>query len=72
MKAIRFYGKQDIRIEDIPPPNPESGGLLVKVQACTICGTDLKMYLKGNPRVTPPQTIGHEFVGEIAITVPVI
>ena len=65
MKAIRFYDKGDIRLEDVEIPKVEPGGLLVKVQACAICGTDLKMYLKGNPRVKPPQIIGHEFVGKI-------
>ncbi|MHB9071632.1 MAG: alcohol dehydrogenase catalytic domain-containing protein [Sedimentisphaerales bacterium] len=65
MKAVRFYDKGDIRVEDIAVPEIENGGLLVKVEACAICGTDLKMYLSGNPRVKPPQTIGHEFVGEI-------
>ena len=65
MKAIRFYDKGDIRIEEIDVPKLQPGGLLVKIEACAICGTDLKMYLKGNPRVKPPQTIGHEFVGKI-------
>ena len=65
MKAVRFYAQNDIRVEEIDIPKPEVGGLLVKVEACAICGTDLKMYLKGNPRVKPPQTIGHEFVGKI-------
>lgn len=65
MKAVRFYAQNDIRVEEIDAPKPEAGGLLVKVEACAICGTDLKMYLKGNPRVKPPQTIGHEFVGKI-------
>jgi L-iditol 2-dehydrogenase len=65
MKAVRFYEKGDIRIEDVSVPKTERGGLLVKVEACAICGTDLKMYLEGNPRIQPPETIGHEFVGEI-------
>ena len=65
MKAARFYAQNDIRVEEIDTPKPQAGGLLVKVEACAICGTDLKMYLKGNPRVKPPQTIGHEFVGKI-------
>jgi len=65
MKAVRFYGQNDIRLEDIPIPKVEAGGLLVKVEACAICGTDLKMYLKGDPRVPTGQTIGHEFVGRI-------
>lgn len=65
MKAVRFYAQSDIRIEDIDVPKPDAGGLLVKVDACAICGTDLKMYLKGDARVKPGQIIGHEFVGEI-------
>ena len=65
MKAVRFYDKGDIRVEDIDVPQVEAGGLLAKVEACAICGTDIKMYSSGNPRITPPQTIGHEFVAEI-------
>ena len=65
MKAVRYYGKEDLRVEDIAKPKPEKGGLLAKVEACAICGTDLKAYFSGNPRIKPPQTIGHEFVGEI-------
>jgi L-iditol 2-dehydrogenase len=65
MKAVRYYGQEDLRVEEILDPRPEAGGLLVKVEACAICGTDLKAYFKGNPRIKPPQTIGHEFVGEI-------
>ena len=40
MKAARFYGQNDIRIEKISMPRPQLGGLLVKVEACAICGTD--------------------------------
>ena len=65
MKAVRFYDAGDIRVEDAPMPQLEVGGLLVKVEGCAICGTDLKMYLNGNPRIKPPQVIGHEFVGQI-------
>jgi L-iditol 2-dehydrogenase len=65
MKAVRYYNKGDIRVEDIPLPICEPGGLLVKVEACAICGTDLKAYLAGNPRIKPPQTLGHEFVGRV-------
>ena len=65
VKAVRFYDQGDIRVEQAADPKPQAGGLLVKVQACAICGTDLKMFLSGNPRVKPPQTIGHEFVGQV-------
>ncbi len=39
--------------------------LIVKIHACAICGTDLKIFNVGNPRCTPPRVIGHELVGSI-------
>ena len=65
MKAIRYYDKGDLRLQDVAVPTPEPGGLLAKVEACAICGTDLKMLLRGDPRVKPGQIIGHEFVGKV-------
>lgn len=65
MKAIRFYAPQDVRVEEVPVPEMEKGGLLVKVDACAVCGSDLKTYKVGNPRMQPPITMGHEFTGII-------
>jgi L-iditol 2-dehydrogenase len=65
MKAIVYYQPGDIRIENIPDPKVEAGGLLVEVEACAICGSDLKAYRSGNPRIHPPIVLGHEFVGKI-------
>ena len=71
MRAARFYGKSDIRVEDVAiPAIREADDVLVEVQYCGICGTDLHEYLMG-PIVTPatphpltgatlPQTLGHE------------
>lgn len=39
--------------------------MLLKVDAATICGTDLKIYLHGKSNVRPPQILGHEFAGTI-------
>jgi L-iditol 2-dehydrogenase len=39
--------------------------MILRIRACTICGTDLKLYTVGNPRCTPPRIIGHELVGEV-------
>ncbi len=77
MRAARFYGKSDIRIEEVPVPAiREPDDVLVEVQYCGICGTDLHEYLVG-PIVTPvtphpltgatlPQTLGHEFSATVA------
>jgi len=65
MKAVVYHAPGDIRVEDLPKPVCGEAELLVKVDACAVCGTDLKSYKIGNPRVKPPLTIGHEFTGLI-------
>ena len=65
MRAIRYYAPKDVRVEEIPVPVLEPGGLLVKVDACAVCGSDLKTFNVGNPRMKPPITMGHEFTGII-------
>ena len=65
MKAVVYHAPGDIRVEDLPKPVCGEAELLVKVDACAVCGTDLKSYKVGNPRVKPPLTIGHEFTGLI-------
>ncbi|MHB0913159.1 MAG: alcohol dehydrogenase catalytic domain-containing protein [Armatimonadota bacterium] len=65
MKAAVYYGPGDIRVEERPNPKPERDNLIVKVKACAICGTDLKIASVGNPRCHPPRIIGHEMVGEV-------
>jgi (R,R)-butanediol dehydrogenase / meso-butanediol dehydrogenase / diacetyl reductase len=76
MRAARYYGQADIRIEDVDRPaihQPDE--LLIEVAYCGICGTDLHEYAVG-PIVTPatphpltgatlPQTLGHEFSARV-------
>lgn len=63
---VVFYAPEDVRIEPMfVRPTPKKGEVLVKVEACAICGTDLKSFHFGNPRIKPPQTMGHEFCGII-------
>ena len=78
MKAARFHGPKDIRIDDIAEPATRPGTVKVEVQWCGICGTDLHEYLEGPifapPADTPhpltgetvPITLGHEFAGVVA------
>jgi (R,R)-butanediol dehydrogenase/meso-butanediol dehydrogenase/diacetyl reductase len=77
MKAARFHGRKDIRIEDIPEPLLRDGAVAIDIAWCGICGTDLHEYLEG-PIFIPatghphpltheeePVTLGHEFSGTI-------
>ncbi|MGV8134079.1 MAG: alcohol dehydrogenase catalytic domain-containing protein [Mangrovibacterium sp.] len=73
MKAVRYYAPLDVRVEETPVPQIKAGEILVKVDACAVCGSDLKTFNVGNPRMKPPITMGHEFTGlivEIAKDVP--
>ena len=66
MKAIVYHAPGDIRVDDLPDPVCGAGELLVEVDACAVCGTDLKTFNHGNPRIAPPLTMGHEFTGTVA------
>ena len=80
MKAVRFHGARDIRVEDVAEPTARLGAhdVLIKPITTGICGTDLHEYIAG-PIVTPstphvytgatnPQILGHEFSAVVADT----
>jgi propanol-preferring alcohol dehydrogenase len=67
MKAavVREFGKPPM-IEDLPIPSPGPGEVLVKVQACGVCGTDLHAARGDWPvKPKPPFIPGHEGVGYV-------
>ncbi len=70
MRAVVHHGPGDTRVEELPKPSCGEGELLVAVDACAVCGTDLKTHRAGNPRIAPPLTIGHEFTGLIEAVGP--
>ena len=65
MKAAVFHELDNMTVEEIPTPEPGPGEALIRVHACAVCGSDLRIFHHGNPRVVPPQTIGHEIAGEV-------
>jgi (R,R)-butanediol dehydrogenase/meso-butanediol dehydrogenase/diacetyl reductase len=78
MRALRYYGRGDVRLEDVAEPDVTPGRVKVDVQCCGICGSDLHFYLKG-PMGLPtreqphpltgeflPLTLGHECAGEVS------
>jgi len=65
-KCIKYYNLGDVRVDTYgQKPAIRPGEVLVRVEACAICGTDIKSIIYGNPRIQPPQIIGHEFSGTI-------
>lgn len=67
MKAAVFYGKNDLRVEEIPTPKAEPGQVLIRVHACGICGTDVHIYEgdEGAAKSPAGTVLGHEFAGEV-------
>lgn len=66
---VVYYAPKDIRVEEFGDiPTPKEGEAVIQVEACAICGSDVKTYLNGNPRMRPPAVIGHEFCGTILNT----
>ncbi|BCS81955.1 zinc-dependent alcohol dehydrogenase family protein [Anaerocellum diazotrophicum] len=70
MKAAIFYGKRNLKVEDVTLPAIKEGEILVKVEACGICGTDIHIFNgeEGSAKVTPPVVLGHEFCGTVVET----
>jgi L-iditol 2-dehydrogenase len=67
MTAAVLYGREDVRIERLPVPNPEAGEIVVRVHAALTCGTDLKVYRRGYHArmLKPPIPFGHELAGTV-------
>ncbi|MDQ4018532.1 MAG: zinc-binding dehydrogenase [Actinomycetota bacterium] len=65
MRALVFYGPGDVRLEEVPRPEPGPGDVLVQVEAALTDGTDLKTFRRGHPVLLgpPPSPFGHEFAG---------
>jgi L-iditol 2-dehydrogenase len=63
--AAVYYGMGDVRFEKTPVPECREGELRVTIDACAVCGSDLKTFTNGNPRMKPPMVMGHEFTGLI-------
>ncbi|MDR2346999.1 MAG: alcohol dehydrogenase catalytic domain-containing protein [Planctomycetaceae bacterium] len=70
MQAIVYHAPGDIRVEELSKPELKEGELLVHVDSCAVCGTDLKSKHHGNPRIKAPLVMGHEFTGLIESVSP--
>jgi len=71
MKALvkTQKGEGFLEIRDVPEPKPGPGDVLIEVQACGICGTDVHVWHDEFP-YWPPVILGHEFSGRIVAVGP--
>ncbi len=66
MIASVYEGYDKMVVREIPTPEVDDDSILVRVRACAVCGSDIRIFHSGNSRVNPPQTLGHEAAGEVA------
>jgi (R,R)-butanediol dehydrogenase / meso-butanediol dehydrogenase / diacetyl reductase len=75
MRALRYHGREDLRVDDVPEPHAAAAEVVLEVAWCGICGTDLHEYLTGPTIITRephpatggrlPMTVGHELSGRV-------
>ncbi len=65
MLAAVYEGKERILVREAPEPSLEDGDVLLEVEACCVCGTDLRTYRHGDAKIQPPRILGHEFCGRV-------
>lgn len=67
MKAAVFYGKHNLKTEEISMPEPKADEVIIKVMACGICGTDIHIFEgdEGAAQTPPGTVLGHEFSGVV-------
>ncbi len=71
MRANCWYGKQDVRVEQVPDPKIlNRRDAIVKISSTAICGSDLHLYNHFIPTMEKGDILGHEFMGEIVETGP--
>jgi threonine dehydrogenase-like Zn-dependent dehydrogenase len=69
MKALCWYGKEDVRVESVPDPailNPRDA--IIRITTTAICGSDLHMYDGYIAGLKPGDILGHECMGEVVET----
>ncbi len=65
MRALVLDHPGSFRVADVPDPTPQAGQVVVKVECCGICGTDLHILDGEFPPTPYPITPGHEFAGTV-------
>ena len=64
MKALRWYGSDDVRIDNVPEPKiQDPGDIILKVTSTAICGSDLHLLSGMVPEMEEGDILGHEFMG---------
>ena len=65
MKRAQLLRPGHMELREVPEPVPEAGEVIVRIETALTCGTDIKTYQRGHPKIPLPAPLGHEFAGVI-------
>jgi L-iditol 2-dehydrogenase len=65
MKSAFLVGPQTIQLRDVPDPVVPDDGLILKSEACGVCGSDLRRWREGPPPSAGSLVQGHELAGTV-------
>ncbi|HRX54448.1 MAG TPA: zinc-binding dehydrogenase [Verrucomicrobiales bacterium] len=65
MRAAVYKGKEVLDVEEVADPALDDGEVLLRIHACSVCGTDLRTYRHGDKKIIPPRILGHEFCATV-------
>jgi L-iditol 2-dehydrogenase len=72
MKAFVYEKAGLSRLRDFPRPRASADSVVIRVLACSVCGTDLRAWQHGSERITPPRITGHEVCGQLVEVGPAV
>ena len=70
MKALVMHEYKKLTYEEVPTPQPGAGEVLVRLKACSVCGSDVHGFDGSTGRRQPPVIMGHEASGIIEAVGP--
>jgi L-iditol 2-dehydrogenase len=65
MHAAIWEGPEKMRVGEVQDAACPADGVLLRVTACGICGTDVRTFFNGDRRIEAPWVLGHEISGEV-------
>ena len=65
MKAAVLEALDRMALKEVPTPKVDADSALLRVESVAVCGSDIRIFHHGNPRVKPPAIIGHEVAGVV-------
>jgi L-iditol 2-dehydrogenase len=66
VRAAVFEGIEQIKVRELPDPHAERGSIVVRVEACSLCGSDIRNFHGGLRGGITSQIMGHEIAGSVA------